>query len=162
MADQQQTLESTAALLDEEPAQIAALAADLLGLMRKALDRAAEDPFSNPVMTTALAISRRLDQGLMTDADLSGLVCWLRDEAYQQRAQRIADYVGLSDGVPPEEAMAEMARRIGTPGPERQRCSLRPIPPRGGAHALLGRLYRPSDLFAALSHSGRAGTGGFR
>ena len=101
MADHQQTLGDTPTHI-EEPERIAALAEDLLALMRNALGRAAEDPFSNPVMGTALAISRRLDQGALTEADLSGLVCWLRDEAFQHRAERIADYVGLKNGVPPE------------------------------------------------------------
>ncbi len=116
MADQQNTLGDTPARVDE-PEQIAALAADLLGNMRTALDRAAEDPFSNPVMTVALAISRRIDQGTLTDAELSGLVCWLRDEAYQARAERIADYVGLSSGIPAEAAMAALARRLVRPDP---------------------------------------------
>jgi phosphoenolpyruvate carboxylase len=116
MADQQNTLGDTPALIDQ-PEQIAALAADLLGLMRAALDRAAEDPFSNPVMTMALAISRRIDQGTLTDADLSGLVCWLRDEAFEARAKRIADYVGLGGGIPPAQAMADLAQRLVRPDP---------------------------------------------
>jgi phosphoenolpyruvate carboxylase len=121
MADQQNTLGDTpalgAAVPPDQPEHIAALAADLLGHMHAALDRAAEDPFSNPVMTMALGISRRIDQGLLTDADLSGLVCWLRDEAYELRAARIADYVGLSSGDPPEAAMAALARRLVRPDP---------------------------------------------
>ena len=121
MADQQNTLGDSPALGEpaetDQPEQIAALAADLLGHMRAALDRAAEDPFSNPVMTMALAISRRIDQGTLTDADLSGLVCWLRDEAYQARAERIADYVGLTGGAAPEAAMAELARGLVRPDP---------------------------------------------
>jgi phosphoenolpyruvate carboxylase len=117
MADQQNALGDTPAHI-EAPEQIAALAADLLGLMRTALDRAAEDPFSNPVMTMALAVSRRIDQGTLTDADLSGLVCWLRDEAFQARAERLADYVGLTSGVPPVSAMAELAQRLVRPDPQ--------------------------------------------
>ena len=126
MADQQNTLGDTPPLVGaappDQPEQIAALAADLLGNMRAALDRAADDPFSNPVMTVALAISRRIDQGTLTDVDLTGLVCWLRDEAFQARAARIADYVGLtSEGLPsgidPESAMAELARRLVRPDP---------------------------------------------
>jgi phosphoenolpyruvate carboxylase len=126
MADQQNTLGDTPARIEptplDQPEQIAALAADLLEQMHAALDRATEDPFSNPVMTMALAVSRRIDQETLTDADLSGLVCWLRDEAYQARAGRIADYVGLSSGgvgsgIAPETAMAELARRLVRPDP---------------------------------------------
>ncbi len=101
----------------EQPAQIAGLAADLLGVVRQALVRAAEDPFSNPVLATALAISRRIDQKLLTDADLQGLVCWLRDEAYQQRAGRIADYVGLSEHPDPAAAMRALAAQLVRPDP---------------------------------------------
>jgi phosphoenolpyruvate carboxylase len=121
MADQQNTIDDTPAAtevtLPDQPEHIAALAADLLAQMRAAVDRAAEDPFSNPVMTMALAVSRRIDQGLLGDADLTGLVCWLRDEAYQHRAARIADYVGLSSGEAPEDAMAALARRLVRPDP---------------------------------------------
>lgn len=101
----------------EVPEHIAGLATELLGVMRSALDRATQDPFSNPVMGMALAISRRIDHGKLTDADLSGLVCWLRDEAYQQRAARLADYVGLSEGEVPAAAMAALAVRLVRPDP---------------------------------------------
>lgn len=103
--------------MTEVPPHIAALAAELLGVMQEALARGAEDPFSNPVMTTALAISRRIDQGRLTDADLTGLVCWLRDEAYQQRAARLADYVGLADCADAPQAMATLASRLIRPDP---------------------------------------------
>ncbi|HEX3984744.1 MAG TPA: phosphoenolpyruvate carboxylase [Acidisoma sp.] len=116
MADQHAPLGDVPPPL-EQPPQIAALASDLLGVMRRALDRAAEDPFSNPVMTTALAISRRIDQKHLTDADLQGLVCWFRDEAYQQRAARLADYVGLSTEADPASAMGDLARRLVRPDP---------------------------------------------
>ena len=121
MADQQNTLGDTPAVVraapPDQPEQIAALAADLLDHMRAALDRAAEDPFSNPVMTMALGVSRRIDQGTLTDVDLTSLVCWLRDEAFQARAARIASYVGLDSGIAPEAAMAELARRLVRPDP---------------------------------------------
>lgn len=116
MADQHPASDSLLAPLTQPP-HIAALATELLGVMRQALDRAVEDPFSNPVMTTALALSRRIDQGTLTDADMQGLVCWLRDEAYQERARRIADYVGLSTDTAPAAAMAALAARLVRPDP---------------------------------------------
>jgi phosphoenolpyruvate carboxylase len=97
--------------------EISALGADLISLMTAALGRAAEDPFSNPVMTVALAISRRIDQGTLTEGALSGLVCWLRDEAFQHRAERIAAYVGLNAEVDPVDAMATLAARLVRPDP---------------------------------------------
>jgi phosphoenolpyruvate carboxylase len=116
MPDQQHA-GAEAPTMTEVPEHIAGLAAELLGVMHDALGRGAEDPFSNPVMTTALAISRRLDQGKLTDADLIGLVCWLRDEAFQQRAARLADYVGLSAEETPATAMAALATRLVRPDP---------------------------------------------
>jgi phosphoenolpyruvate carboxylase len=116
MADQHAPLGDVPSPI-EQPAHIAALAADLLGVMSQALARAAEDPFSNPVMTTALAISRRIDQKLVTEADLQGLVCWLRDEAWQQRAGRLADYVGLSSDEDPGAAMQTLANHLVRPDP---------------------------------------------
>jgi phosphoenolpyruvate carboxylase len=116
MPDQQHA-SAEAPTMTEVPEHIAGLATELLGVMHDALERGAEDPFSNPVMTTALAISRRIDQDRLTDADLIGLVCWLRDEAFQQRAARLADYVGLSEGDDPAAAMAALATRLVRPDP---------------------------------------------
>jgi hypothetical protein len=168
MADQQNTLGDTPALAEppplDQPEQIAALAVDLLGHMHAALERAAEDPFSNPVMTVALSISRRIDQGTLTDVELTGLVCWLRDEAYQARAGRIADYVGLTSGgltsgglasgIEPEAAMAELARHLVRPDPNDSAIPFAQF--RRGADPRLGGLHGASDVFPALSGRRRA------
>ncbi|OYV40777.1 MAG: phosphoenolpyruvate carboxylase [Rhodospirillales bacterium 20-64-7] len=98
------------------PGQVAALAADLLTQMRLALERAAEDPFSNPVMNVALTVSRRIDQGALSEAALFGLVAWLRDNAFQQRAERLAAYVELAQ-APAGTAMATLAARLVRPDP---------------------------------------------
>ncbi|WP_158801710.1 MULTISPECIES: phosphoenolpyruvate carboxylase [unclassified Acidisoma] len=94
-----------------------ALAEELLSHLREALERGAEDPFSNPVMTMALTISRRIDQGLLDEPTLHGLVCWLRDEAFRDRAKRIAAYVGLTPGADPKQEMAQLAARVVRPDP---------------------------------------------
>jgi phosphoenolpyruvate carboxylase len=95
----------------------AALAEDLLELLRQALERGADDPFSNPVMTMALAISRRIDAGTLDEPSLHGLVCWLRDEAFKDRAGRIAAYVGLVPGIDPARDLTTLAARIARPDP---------------------------------------------
>ena len=74
------------------------LASEMLALTNRARERAAEDPFGNPVMSVALAITRRIDQGRLTEAEIGGLVAHLRDLAFADRARRLAAYVGGIDG----------------------------------------------------------------
>lgn len=47
--------------------------------------RAREDPFGNPVLLVALAISRQLDRGRMDLDQVGGLVRLLRDRAFAGR-----------------------------------------------------------------------------
>ncbi|MFE1600231.1 phosphoenolpyruvate carboxylase [Methylobacterium sp. ID0610] len=71
------------------------LEADLLALVEQTRQQASEDPFRNPVLTVALAISRRMDRGEVTEADLDGLFAGLRLQALEERAARLRAYVGL-------------------------------------------------------------------
>ena len=71
------------------PDQAAVLAQKLLDLTDRLGDRAEEDPFGNPVLLTALAITRSIDQGLLSDDAISGLIAWLRDAAFTDRAARL-------------------------------------------------------------------------
>jgi phosphoenolpyruvate carboxylase len=72
---------------------------DLRGLVEQARQQASEDPFRNPVLTIALAISRRMDRGEVTEADLDGLFGSLRLQALEERAARLRGYVGLDEGA---------------------------------------------------------------
>ncbi|MGY2049886.1 phosphoenolpyruvate carboxylase [Methylobacterium sp. JK268] len=71
------------------------LEADLLRLVEETRRQASEDPFRNPVLTVALAISRRMDRGDVSDSDLDGLLPALRLQALEARAGRLRAYVGL-------------------------------------------------------------------
>ncbi|RVU21125.1 phosphoenolpyruvate carboxylase [Methylobacterium oryzihabitans] len=72
---------------------------DLLHLVEQARQQASEDPFRNPVLTVALAISRRFDRGEIGEGDLDGLFARLRHDALGERAARLRAYVGLGGGA---------------------------------------------------------------
>ncbi len=69
-----------------EPNAASSLADELLALTAQMRERHDEDPFGNPVLTVALAISRRIDRGEVSDADIEALVRHLRDTAFADRA----------------------------------------------------------------------------
>ncbi len=77
---------------------------ELITLTERARARAEEDPFGNPVLAVALAINRLMDDGELSQAGIAALIRHLRDEAFNDRATRIAAYVG---GTDPVHALAE-------------------------------------------------------
>ncbi len=98
-------------------ASIPALAADLLALTARAREGAEADPFGNPVLSVALAVSRRIDQGTLPFDDIEALVRHLRDAAFADRAVRIAAYVGGVDITANRAAMSSLAERLVRPDP---------------------------------------------
>ena len=102
---------------DLRPRPESLVAAELLELTERALARAEEDPFGNPVLSLALGISRRLDEGDLDDAALGALIRHLRDEAFADRGRRLAAYVGGTDPAAAEAAMAALAQRLVRPDP---------------------------------------------
>ena len=90
----------------------------LLALTQRAMDRAAEDPFGNPVLSVALAISRQLDSGDLTEAAIEALVRRLRDAAFVDRAARIGAYVGGTDVAANDAALVALARSLHRPDPK--------------------------------------------
>jgi phosphoenolpyruvate carboxylase len=95
----------------------AGLAASLCALTESMRARAAEDPFGNPVLAVALAISRRLDHGETTLEALAALVQHLRDAAFLDRARRLAAYVGGAEPRADDAAFATLAQRLVRPDP---------------------------------------------
>ncbi len=94
-----------------------ALTHELLALTEKSRERHDEDPFGNPVLTVALAISRQLDRDELDDTDLQELVRTLRDQAFADRATRLAAYVGGTDPDAAAKSMAQLAARLVRPDP---------------------------------------------
>ncbi len=94
----------------------------LVLLAAQLVERQDEDPFGNPVRAIALQLSRRLDEGSLSIEDINGLVCRLRDDAFETRAARLARYVGL-DGVPggpvkTDTRLRRIAARLIRPDPD--------------------------------------------
>ena len=93
------------------------LAQELLELTARTTARAEEDPFGNPVLLVALAISRRIDAGALDDAAIGKLIEYLRDAAFADRARRIAAYVGGTDVAAHTAVLKELAQRLLRPDP---------------------------------------------
>lgn len=89
----------------------------LLSLTEEAMRRAAHDPFGNPVMSVALAITRRIDTGDLPEAAIAALITGLRDQAFADRAARIAAYVGGTDAHANRAALAHLAGQVLRPDP---------------------------------------------
>ncbi len=99
--------------MDQELATPEALAHQLTETVAAARDRAREDPFGNPVLLVALAISRRLDRGELDLDQVGGLVRLLRDRAFAARATRLAAYAR----TPVDDPLGTLARRLARPDP---------------------------------------------
>ncbi len=88
---------------------------DLLRRMQEARAAALSDPFGDPVLFIALAISRRFDDGRITEGSAERLVAGLAHAAAAERAKRLAGYVGLGNAA---AEMAALADRLVRPDPE--------------------------------------------
>ncbi|MCW3476788.1 phosphoenolpyruvate carboxylase [Rhodovastum sp. RN2-1] len=99
-----------------DPVAAVPLARDLLALTERMRERLQEDPSGNPVLAVSLAISRRIDAGQVSAAELETLVRFLRDSAFADRAGRLAAYVGAGDAGN-AAALARLAARLVRPDP---------------------------------------------
>ncbi len=92
----------------------AAILAELLARLREAREAAVTDPFGDPVLLIALAISRRFDDGRLDAGLVARMVARLATDAAAERARRLAAYVGLGAG----DGLAVLAARLVRPDPE--------------------------------------------
>ena len=97
--------------------RIKAVADELLALIARTQRASDEDPFGNPLLSVALAITRRIDDGQLDDDTLAGLVRHLRDAAFADRARRLAAYVGGTDRAANEAALLRVAGVVLRPDP---------------------------------------------
>ena len=104
-------------MVDTQPDRSAALARQLLGLTASLGAKAAEDPFGNPMLLVALAISRRIDTLELSEAAIGGLIRHLRDAAFADRARRLASYVGGVDTTQNDAILAGLAQHLLRPDP---------------------------------------------
>jgi phosphoenolpyruvate carboxylase len=98
-----------------EPTKL--LAQELLDLTAHIGARAEADPFGNPVLLVALAISRRIEAGELDDDAIGALIRHLRDAAFADRARRISKYVGGTDGATHLAVLSDLAERLLRPDP---------------------------------------------
>ncbi len=89
----------------------------LLALLDRRMALADEDPFGNPVMSVALAITRLIDDGELDTGSIGAIVRRLRDEAFRDRARRLAAYVGGVDEGANAAALAAVAQTVLRPDP---------------------------------------------
>ena len=106
------------AVLDALSSPAEPLAQQLLDLTARIRARADEDPFGNPVLLVALAISRRMASGELNTTTLGTLIEHLRDAAFADRAQRIARYVGGTDMAANRAVLDHLAQRLLRPDPK--------------------------------------------
>jgi phosphoenolpyruvate carboxylase len=99
------------------PDQAGLLAQELLDLTAQLRASVDENPFGNPVLLLALAITRRMDQGGLSEDAIAGLIRYLRDAAFAARAERIADYVGGVDQEKNDATLARLAHHLLRPDP---------------------------------------------
>ncbi len=104
-----------------------AAATQLLDLIAAARARAVEDPFGNPVLAAALAISRQLDDGRLDDDQVALIIATLRDAAATDRAHRLAAYVGGIDPAATLAALDHLAQRQIRPDPHDSPLPLRTV-----------------------------------
>jgi phosphoenolpyruvate carboxylase len=88
---------------------------DLLHLVASARASAAGDPFASPALAVALALSRRLDDGELSLADLAAVLARLGRAAFRDRAARLAEGVGGTDPAAADAALAAVAARAARP-----------------------------------------------
>ncbi len=88
------------------------LVQDLIGRTEAARDRMRDDPFGNPALAIALAVTRMMDDGTLDTAALGGVIHALRDDAYAARAVRLRTYVGGTDPVDSRAAMTALAATV--------------------------------------------------
>ena len=98
--------------VSEPPRKLTAdLVQELLALTARAVERSAEDPFGNPVLSVGLAISRQIDTGALTEDAIEDLVRTLRDAASRDRADRIGAYVGGTDMATNDATLVVLMRQ---------------------------------------------------
>ncbi len=99
----------------QDPA--AAEAQELLALTARLGARVEEDPFGNPVLLVALAITRRMDQGSLTEDTIAALIRNLRDAAFAARAARLEQYAGGVDQAANDTILRGLAQTLARPDP---------------------------------------------
>ncbi len=92
--------------------QTDALLKDLVARANAARERVHQDPFGNPVLDVALAVSRLMESGGLGIEKIGDLVRQLRNDAFRDRATRLARYVGGTSHEVSHGALDTIADRL--------------------------------------------------
>ena len=132
---------------------------DLLALTARLQDRAAEEPFGNPVLSVSPRDQSPDRHGRADREGDRGEVRHLRDEAFADRAERLSRYVGGTDAAANEAGLQSLAEQLYRPDPAdspirwAEMARDRADPVRGCLHGA------PHLLAAARSVGGARGRG---
>src|ERR1700746_3603680 len=95
--------------MDDKPrATLASLEAALANMR----DRAALDPFSNPIVLFAIDLTRRIDRREIDIDDVDRLVRELTGEGVANRATRLGTYLGQTDPTINRADITSLIERI--------------------------------------------------
>jgi phosphoenolpyruvate carboxylase len=89
----------------------------LLALVASRLAQARDEPFGNPILSVALAITRLIDEHELDTTAITTLVRALRDQAFIDRARRLAAYLTTTDPTANQQALEATAQKILRPDP---------------------------------------------
>ncbi|MEM8914827.1 MAG: phosphoenolpyruvate carboxylase [Pseudomonadota bacterium] len=98
--------------VDVDPAT---LAQELLDLMAQQDAARANFPFANPVLLSAIELSRRLQTGDLSASGVEQLVQYLAASTFEDRADRLGRYVGETDPDVTREKMREAIAGLAKP-----------------------------------------------
>jgi hypothetical protein len=77
-------------------------------MLNRARAHAASDPFSNPILLFALDLTLRMDRGEIDLDGLESMVQRLTAEAFADRAERLAKYLGETSIAANEQAITAL------------------------------------------------------
>lgn len=91
---------------------------DILRLVAETRQAAVSDPFGSPALALALLLSRRMDDGGLSRAELAKLLRDLGQSAFRDRAGRLREAVGVVPMAETDQALTVLATRIARPDPQ--------------------------------------------
>lgn len=98
-------------------ADAAGLEASLRTILRGHRERSEVDPFGDPILMTALDLTRRMDKGEASPSAVEQLVQRLTATAFADRAARIGAYVGETDPEANADRIRSLIRSLAQPEP---------------------------------------------
>ena len=96
---------------------LTAIDTGFLDLVAASRQEAADNPFGSPALSIALLLSRRLDDGLLTRAEMAGLLGRLGQAAFLDRAAKLGHSVGGASTQEADRTLATIASRLVRPDP---------------------------------------------